>query len=103
MPRLEKAKKQESCSPPTDRTIGQSARCGQARRPRQANRMKAVVADSVARAAANHSGVETSRPILMIGQLKPNRMMLAASCSHAMRGTGLVVMLSVAKHLWVAL
>src|SRR3954470_9723582 len=93
MPRFEKAKKQESCSAPTDNTIGQSARGGQTRRPRQASSAKATVAESVARAAANHSGVEDSSPILMIGQLRPNRMMFAASCSQAMRGMGLSLMI----------
>src|SRR5207248_220430 len=95
MPRFEKAKKQESCRAPTDRTIGQSVRGGQTRRPRQASSAKATVADSVARAAANHSGVEASRPILMIGQLRPNRMIFATSCSQAMRGMGLSLMVHV--------
>ena len=51
--------------------------------------MKAVVADSVARAAASHTGVVAARPILMIGQVRPNRTMVAASCSQAIRGTRL--------------
>ena len=56
----------------------------------QAN-IAAYVAE--ARAAANRSGVDASpRPILMIGQLRPNRMMLAASCSHAIRGICLVIL-----------
>ena len=42
MPRLAKAKKQVSWKTPTDRTIGQSARCGQARRPSAASSAKAV-------------------------------------------------------------
>jgi hypothetical protein len=57
---LAKAKKQVSCSAPTDRMIGQSARPGQARRFRAATRTKAVAAERVARAAASQTGVLAS-------------------------------------------
>ena len=85
MPRLAKAKKQASCSAPTDSTIGQSARGGHFRRPRNASKRNAVVADSVARAAANHSGDAACRPILIIGQLRPNRTMFRPSWRYATR------------------
>jgi len=68
---------------PTDSTIGQSARPGHARRLSAASITKAASADSVARAAASHTGVLADRPILMAGQVSPNSTTVAPSCSHA--------------------
>ena len=92
MPRLARAKKQESCRPPTDSTTGQSARCGQASRPSAASRANAVTADRVARLAASQIGEPAISPIFIAGQVRPNSTMAAASCSQAARGMGLSVM-----------
>src|SRR5436305_3511514 len=99
MPRLAKAKKQESWRPPTESTTGQSERCGQASRPRAAIRAKVVAVDIAARLAASQIGEPAIRPIFIAGQVRPNNTIAAASCSHAARGMGLSVMMFIgARH-----
>ena len=71
---------------------------------RVASNAKAVIADMVARPAASQTGEPASRPIFIIGQVRPNSTIVATSCSHATRvtrGVEMVVMLSAAKHLAV--
>ena len=61
-----------------DRPVGAA---GQRSRRSAASRTKALIADRLARAAASHTGVAADRPILMTGQVRPNRTTASPSCS----------------------
>ncbi|MBI2735817.1 MAG: hypothetical protein HYX38_04585 [Rhodospirillales bacterium] len=70
---LDSAKKKLSWKAPTDSTIGQSARLGHCSRRSAASRTKALIAERPARPAASQIGVAAESPILMTGQVRPNR------------------------------